>query len=222
MVSIQDGDTLTVLVSLKQIALLAACLAVPTLASAHGGGLDAYGCHHNRKVGGYHCHRGPLAGQSFASKDEALARREEGTSEADAAGELVGRVVAIADGDTLTVLVSRQQIKVRLTDIDAPERKQPFGQRSRQSLADLCARRDATVLEAGKDRYGRTLGRVLCDGVDANAEQVRRGMAWVYVRYAPKGSPLYAMQAEARAAKRGLWADPRPVAPWEWRARGKR
>jgi len=66
------------------------------------------------------------------------------------AAELSGRVVSIADGDTLTVLVSRQQIKVRLTDIDAPERRQPFGQRSRQSLADLCARRDATVLKAGK------------------------------------------------------------------------
>ena len=111
---------------------------------------------------------------------------------------------------------------MRLLDIDAPERKQAIGTRSRQSLADLCARRDATVLEAGKDRYGRTLGRFLCGGVDANAEQVRRGMAWVYVRYVPKDSPLYAVQAEAKAAKRGLWADPRPVAPWEWRARRAR
>ena len=79
------------------------------LASAHGGGLDSYGCHHNRKAGGYHCHRGPLAGQEFASKVEmqdALAKREGGASKADAAGEVVGRVVAIADGDTLTILVS--------------------------------------------------------------------------------------------------------------------
>jgi endonuclease YncB( thermonuclease family) len=131
--------------------------------------------------------------------------------------ELVGRVVAIADGDTLTILVSRQQIRVRLTDIDAPERRQPFGTRSRQSLSEICAGKDARVESRGADRYGRTLGRVTCAGVDANDEQVRRGMAWVYVKYAPKDSLLYALQAEARAAMHGLWQDARPVPPWEWR-----
>jgi endonuclease YncB( thermonuclease family) len=204
--------------------LFAACLAVPALASAHSGGLDAHGCHHNRKAGGYHCHRGSLAGQSFASKDEMLkapARGEAGTKKTAAEGELVGKVVSVHDGDTLTVLVSREQIKVRLLDIDAPERRQPFGTRSRQSLADLCAGRDARIAEQGKDRYGRTLGRVNCAGLDANGEQVRRGMAWVFERYAPKHSPLYAVQAEARAAKRGLWQDAKPVPPWEWRRNAK-
>jgi endonuclease YncB( thermonuclease family) len=133
------------------------------------------------------------------------------------ARELAGRVVSIQDGDTLTVLVSRRQIKVRLADIDAPERKQPFGTRSRQSLADLCAGKDARIAEQGKDRSGRTLGRVNCAGVDANAEQVRRGLAWVYERYAPKGSPLYAVQTEARTARRGLWQVAKPVPPWQWR-----
>lgn len=129
-----------------------------------------------------------------------------------------GRVVSIQDGDTLTVLVSQKQIKVRLLYIDALERKQPFGTRSRQSLAELCAGKDARIAEQGKDRYGRTLGRVACAGVDANAGQVRGGMAWVFERYAPKDSPLYAVQAEARAARRGLWQDARPMPPWEWRA----
>ena len=191
------------------------------LAGAHGGGLDAYGCHHNRKAGGYHCHQGSLARKSFASKDEmleALATREAGTSETAAAAELVGEVVNVHDGDTLTVLVNRVQVRVRLADIDAPERRQPFGTRSRQSLGGLCVGRVARVLEQGKDRYGRTLGHVYCTGVDANAVQVRRGMAWVYEQYAPEESPLYALQAGARGAKRGLWADPRPVPPWEWRA----
>ena len=136
-----------------------------------------------------------------------------------AAGEIAGRVVSIQDGDTLTVLVSKKQIKVRLTEIDAPERKQPFGTRSRQSLAELCANKDARIVVQGKDRYGRTLGRVRCAGMDANAEQVRRGMAWVFERYAAKESRLYAMEAEARAARRGLWQDARPVPPWEWRQR---
>ena len=190
---------------------------------AHSGGVDSYGCHHNRKAGGYHCHRGQLAGQDFASKAEmldVLAAREAGTSD-PAADELVGRVVSIADGDTLTLLVSRQQIKVRLLDIDAPERRQPFGTRSRQSLADLCHGKPARVESTGADRYGRTLVRVHCAGVDANAEQVRRGMAWVYVQYAPKDSPLYAVQAEARAARRGLWQDAGPMPPWEWRRNAK-
>jgi endonuclease YncB( thermonuclease family) len=133
------------------------------------------------------------------------------------ASEVVGRVVSIQDGDTLTILVSRKQIRVRLTEIDAPERRQPFGTRSRQSLSEICGGRQAQVDDRGKDRYGRTLGQVTCAGVDANTEQVRRGMAWVFERYAPKDSSLYAVEAEARAAKRGLWQDARRVPPWEWR-----
>ena len=124
----------------------------------------------------------------------------------------------IADGDTLTVLVERKQVKVRLIDIDAPEKKQAFGTRSRQSLSEMCGGKMAQVDDRGRDRYGRTLGQVTCAGVNVNAEQVRRGLAWVYRKYAPKDSPLYGVEAEARAARRGLWADPEPIAPWEWRA----
>lgn len=119
--------------------LLAACLAVPTLANAHGGGLDAHGCHHNRKAGGYHCHQGPFAKQSFASKAEMLrsAAAKVNASMTAAAGELIGNVVSIHDGDTLTVLVAKRQIRIRLDGIDAPERGQPFGKRSQQSLAEM-------------------------------------------------------------------------------------
>jgi len=129
---------------------------------------------------------------------------------------ITGRVVAVADGDTLTVLSDRTQIKVRLTEIDAPEKKQPFGNRSKQSLSDLCFNKTATVESSGKDRYRRVLGLVTCDGVNANAEQIRRGMAWVFDRYVTDKS-LYALQDEAKAAKRGLWRDVAPVPPWEWR-----
>lgn len=99
-----------------------------------------------------------------------------------------GRVIGVSDGDTLTVLVDRKPVKVRLAEIDAPERKQPYGTRSRQSLAELCHRKQATVVERDKDRYGRTVGYVSCAGVEANAEQVRRGMAWVFDRYAKRDS----------------------------------
>jgi len=130
--------------------------------------------------------------------------------------EVIGKVIGIADGDTLTVLVERQQIKVRLVEIDAPETGQAFGNRSKQSLSDLCFNKAATLDDMGRDRYGRTLARVHCDGVDANAEQVRRGMAWVYDRYVTDRS-LYGLQDEAKAARRGLWAEPSPTPPWEWR-----
>jgi len=135
-----------------------------------------------------------------------------GTAKADFTGEVVG----VTDGDTVTVLRDREPVKVRLTEIDAPERKQPFGQRSRQHLADLVFRKKVLVVERGKDRYGRTLGRLKLGAVDANEEQIRSGMAWVYDKYVVDRS-LYGWQDEAKRARRGLWADPEPVPPWEWR-----
>lgn len=132
------------------------------------------------------------------------------------AEEITGRVVSVADGDTLTVLHGREQLKIRLTEIDGPERGQPFGRRSAQSLRDLCAGRAARVVLAGMDRYQRHLGRVWCAGVDASAEQVRRGLAWVYDQYVTDRG-LYAVQEAARAGHKGLWSDPAPVPPWLWR-----
>jgi endonuclease YncB( thermonuclease family) len=132
----------------------------------------------------------------------------------------VGKVVRVSDGDTLTLLVDRKQLKVRLIEIDAPESKQAFGERSRKSLGEMCAGQQATVSHQGRDKYGRVLGRVQCQGLDANAEQVRRGMAWVYDRYVTDRS-LYALQNDARAARAGLWADKHPTAPWDWRKHRK-
>ena len=131
-----------------------------------------------------------------------------------------GRVISVHDGDTLTVLIEHRPVRVRLTDIDAPELGQPFGTRSRQSLSDLCSGKSAALDVRNQDRYGRTLAQVTCAGTDANAEQVRRGYAWIFIRYARRDSPLYALQSEARAAHRGLWMDPSPTPPWDWRRKG--
>jgi endonuclease YncB( thermonuclease family) len=131
------------------------------------------------------------------------------------------RVVAVHDGDTLTVLAeTRHRVRVRLVDIDAPELGQPFGKRAKASLSDLCFGKAAEMEVRGRDRYDRTLARVKCGGRDANAEQVRLGYAWVYTRYAPADSPLYALQHDAMTARRGLWSGPDPMPPWEWRRRG--
>lgn len=131
--------------------------------------------------------------------------------------EIAARVVAVHDGDTLTVFVEGRSLQVRLADIDAPELGQPYGLRARRSLAELCIGETAQLEIRGIDRYRRALARVTCAVADASAEQVRRGYAWAFRRHAPPGSPLYAMENEARAARRGLWADAAPVPPWEWR-----
>ncbi len=135
------------------------------------------------------------------------------------AAELSGRVVSIADGDTLTLLVDgHKQVKVRLAEIDTPEKGQPYGSKARQALADLAFKKDARVAWTERDRYGRVVGRVFVDGLDVNAEMVRQGHAWVYRQYA-KDKSLFDLEQEARSAKRGLWAlsEAENVPPWEWR-----
>lgn len=136
---------------------------------------------------------------------------------------LSGRVVGVNDGDSITVLdTSNTQWKVRLSGIDAPEKKQPFGQVSKKSLSDLVYDKAVQVDWHKKDRYQRVVGKVLVQGLDANLEQVKRGLAWHYSKY-KKEQPfddriLYLhAQEDAKAAKLGLWVDSEPIAPWEWR-----
>ena len=112
-------------------------------------------------------------------------------------------IVGISDGDTLTARCDQQTVKIRLAEIDAPEKAQPFGARSKEHLSDLCFDVEAEVYPQTTDRYGRTVARVTCDGVDASAEQVRSGMAWVYDKYV-RDKSLYAVQDDAKAARRGL------------------
>lgn len=129
-----------------------------------------------------------------------------------------GEVVAVIDGDTVDVLVDRRPVRVRLAQIDAPEKRQAFGTRAREALASQVFRKTVTVADAGRDRYGRVIGTIHVAGIDANAEMVRMGMAWVYRRYATDRS-LFELESEARGAKRGLWADSAPVPPWKFRRR---
>jgi endonuclease YncB( thermonuclease family) len=137
------------------------------------------------------------------------------------AAEITGRVVGITDGDTLTLLSDkRRQIRIRLAEIDTPEARQPYGTRARQALAALTFGRRVTVVVLGTDRYGRKLGRVIAGGTDVNATMVRLGAAWVYRAYSDDPE-LLRLEAEARAARRGLWALPEAQRqpPWEWRRR---
>ncbi len=131
-----------------------------------------------------------------------------------------GKVVRIVDGDTLVLLVDEKQHKIRLSDIDTPERKQPFGTKAKQALSDLAFGKQARVIELTKDRYGRIVGRVYVDGVDVNRELVTQGYAWVYRKYSDDAE-LFKLEAEAKKEGLGLWVDPNPIPTWEWR-RGRR
>jgi len=136
---------------------------------------------------------------------------------------ITGRVVGVADGDTITVLdADKVQHKIRLSGIDAPEKKQAFGNRSKESLSELAFDKTVDVETEKRDKYGRQIGKVLVNGRDVNLVQVERGMAWFYRQYQRDQSPndrrLYeAAEDAAKADKRGLWRDADPVPPWDFR-----
>ena len=155
------------------------------------------------------------------------------------AGDVIqGRVVSVSDGDTITVLdADHQQHKIRLSGIDAPEKAQPFGQRSKENLSRLIFGRDVAVEWRKKDRYGRTVGKVMvaepacreaaCPKIlDACHAQIIAGMAWWYRQYAKEqesgdANRYEQSELEARARRIGLWSDPQPTPPWEWRKEKK-
>ena len=135
------------------------------------------------------------------------------------ADELTGKVVAVADGDSLTVLdEANVQHKIRLHGIDAPELKQAFGTKAKEALATLTMGKQVVVDLTGMDRHRQEVGTVTVAGEDINLRMVRDGWAWHYLRYAPDDPFLAAAEADARIDKCGLWADTaKPVAPWTYR-----
>lgn len=140
---------------------------------------------------------------------------------------LVGRVVAISDGDTITVLdAGNTQYRVRFQGIDAPEAKQAFGAKSKQHLSDMIFGKQVSVEWNARDRYQRILGKVMLDGRDINLEQLKSGMAWYYRAYerdvaAADRKPYADAEAGARVARSGLWSEANPVAPWDFRRSGR-
>lgn len=156
-----------------------------------------------------------------------------------AAATLTGKVVGVSDGDTITVLdADHQAFKIRLSGIDAPEKKQPFGQRSKQHLSDLVYGRTVDVIWRKRDRYQRIVGQVKvappsCPApacpktADAGLRQVEAGMAWWYRKYSREQAGEDAAAYEraegtARSRHLGLWSEPNPVPPWDWRKARRR
>ncbi|WP_033316936.1 thermonuclease family protein [Pontibacter roseus] len=127
------------------------------------------------------------------------------------------KVVGVKDGDTFELLRNGQTVTVRLFGVDTPEKNQAYGQRAKQFASDLAFGKSVRLIEHNKDRYGRTVGTIILpDGRNLNQELVREGFAWHYKAYS-KDKTLENLEADARRFKRGLWQDPNPVAPWDFR-----
>lgn len=131
--------------------------------------------------------------------------------------DFYGKVVSIADGDTITILTEKKrQIKVRLENIDAPEKGQDFGTQSKNHISKLIFNKTVLISDSGTDRYGRVLGTVYLNNANINKQMVKSGYAWVYRRYL-KDKSYIALEDEARRLKRGLWAGKNPIEPSQWR-----
>ena len=127
-----------------------------------------------------------------------------------------GKVVGVADGDTISVMREGRAVKVRLHGIDCPEKGQAFGTRAERFTSDMAFGMEVEVRIQTTDRYGRIVGEVILpDGLSLNKQLVYVGLAWWYRKYAPNDRTLKALEAGARAEKRGLWADKNPILPWE-------
>jgi len=134
------------------------------------------------------------------------------------ADNFTGKVIGVKDGDSIVVLRDKEQIDIRLLDIDCPELAQAFGRQAKKQTSDLCFGKAVTVKTNGKDKYDRTLAHIILpNGKELNRELVRSGSAWWYRKYSDDES-LGELEADAKKSERGLWAAQKPVAPWAWRA----
>jgi len=136
------------------------------------------------------------------------------------AHSLEGKVISVLDGDTIEILNGHHADRIRLSGIDCPEKGQAFGNNAKHAASALAFGKEVTIQTHGHDKYTRTLGDVILpDGMNLNQELVRQGWCWWYRKYAPLDTALEKLEKDAREAKKGLWADPQPVPPWEWRKR---
>ena len=138
------------------------------------------------------------------------------------AADFTGKVVGVIDGDTIEILHNRHPERIRLSGIDCPEKRQAFGTRAKQAASELVYGKDVTLQTHGHDKYKRTLADVLLpDGTNVNQQLVKDGWCWWYRKYAPGDTVLEGLENEAQEARKGLWVDPQPVPPWEWRKRSR-
>jgi endonuclease YncB( thermonuclease family) len=202
--------------SFTRRSLLLAGLTLAVLVHAHPGSVGADGCHQDSAHGKRHCHPERRAAHKHAaalpkfSADRPPRPGDEGV--------FFGPLVRVADGDTLRVKVQGVGMDFRLSQIDAPEKKQPYGDQARAELLRLVSGRQLVLVPVDTDRYGRTVADVWVGNRNVNRELVKSGNAWFYDEFS-QDAALYALEQQARSAKRGLWALPaaQRIEPWRWR-----
>lgn len=150
-----------------------------------------------------------------SQRTPATATRSRGTSVPSTT--LQGKVIGVSDGDTVTLLINQQPVKVHLYGVDCPEKGQPFSETAKQFTSVLTFDKMATVYSKGEDRHGRTQGWLFIGGTCVNRELITAGLAWWYQEFARHEIKLDDLEQKAREAKVGLWSEPDPIAPWEWR-----
>jgi endonuclease YncB( thermonuclease family) len=133
------------------------------------------------------------------------------------AAEFKGQVIRVLDGDTIEVLHEEKPERIRLYGIDCPEKGQAFGQKAKQATSSLLFGKDVRIESHGRDKHGRTLGTVFDGELNVNQDLVKEGWCWWFRKFVPKDRVLQQFEQEAKDAKKGLWADPNPVAPWLYR-----
>lgn len=165
---------------------------------SHSGKTDSKGGHTDRSTGKYHYH----------NKNNRKS--------------ISGKVVKVSDGDTITILsAGNRQVKIRFEGIDTPEKNQAFGTKAKSYLSRMVAGKMVKVSVKEKDRYGRTVGTVFVGSKNVNLEMVKAGLAWHYKFYS-KDKTLAKAEELARKAKKGLWVDKNPTAPWDFRRNSRR
>jgi micrococcal nuclease len=224
---------------MRKLAIFFVAICIPVLLSAHPGGLDKNGCHTNHKTGEYHCHGSPKTStpstpstsksRSEVSRDPVVAPSAViapsatiDFSSIDVAPPMVrrfaGKVVAVEDGDTITVMNGGSQEKIRLYGIDCPEGGQAFSEKAKQFTSNQTFGKVVSVIPYERDRYGRTVADIILpDSKSLSHEIVRAGLAWWFQKYAPEEQLLSDLEKEAHASRRGLWFDANPTAPWNFR-----
>lgn len=133
-----------------------------------------------------------------------------------ASAQLIGKVVAVADGDTFTMLVNNERVRIRLHGIDSPEKGQDFSNTAKEFLSNYVFGKTVSVKEMDTDRYGRTIGMVFADSVNINEKLLEAGLAWHYTYY-DKNPAWKKLEADAKNNKLGLWSIPNPIPPWDYR-----
>jgi micrococcal nuclease len=132
-----------------------------------------------------------------------------------------GMVVGVTDGDTITVMLDGKPEVIRLFGVDCPEKDQDFGTRAKQFTSDMVFRKIIEVVPTGETSYGRPVAWVFVNGKSLNEELIRAGLAWWYRWYAPDELELAHLEAAARENRTGLWSQPNPIPPWDFRRYGR-